>query len=171
MLVKITMLDIYIDGHYSATWNSLISPRFILSLVHLSTTCTYMDLPLGCQLYMPRHRTDDMWHFFIGPHGPQKIPFPGDTWKPIVLPHYHFDRMLGILWACHVAPLWLLTFLTTTLTNHNFFTQTPFETIFALLESSHQGLHNQVIFKIIWEYQFFYHFGSSQITFECSRSS
>ena len=38
-------------------WHSLIDLCVMSSLVHLFATCTYMDLPLGFQSYLPHHRT------------------------------------------------------------------------------------------------------------------
>jgi hypothetical protein len=78
----------------SATWHSLIGPCVMLSLVHLSTTSSSIHLPHEASTssygFHVIH-TDDTWHFFIGPHGPPKIPFSGDTWKLVVLPRHHVD--------------------------------------------------------------------------------
>jgi len=49
--------------------------------------------------------------------------------------------------------LWLLSCLTKTLTDHNFFIRNPFEAIFSPLERYRQNLWNEFILKIIWEIQ------------------
>jgi hypothetical protein len=89
------------------------SPVYLPPHIQSPSTCTSMscmDATSSCM--------DDMWHFFIGPHGPPKMPKMSDTWQPVMLPCHHADISMtssvscmtcmdmprGILWACHVAP-------------------------------------------------------------------
>jgi hypothetical protein len=113
----------------SATWHSLVGPPVAQSPLPMSTfyhiTSSHfhinvwmLTVPSTCHL-MPHHRTDDTWHFFIGPHGCLKMPKMSDTWQPLMLPHHPADinmmsschcmtctnRPRGSLWACHVAPM------------------------------------------------------------------
>jgi hypothetical protein len=162
----------------SATWHSLIGPRVMLSLVHLSATSlfgfaisTSSHLPhvpttssYGCHII----HTNDMWHFFIGPHGCLKMPKMSDTWQPLMLAHHptNINMMsscqLYDLYrhsTCHPSngsmwhPLQLLTCLNKKLTGHNFFIRTSFEMIFALLDDYRWSLRSGVIFNRVWGYK------------------
>jgi hypothetical protein len=109
----------------SATWHSLIGPLVCLCqhpamslpshlppVLSMSTSSHLPPIPATSSVWMPCHRMDDTWHFFIGPHGPLKMPKMSDTWKPLMLPHHPIDinmtssvSCMTCTWTCHVASL------------------------------------------------------------------
>jgi len=86
---------------------------------------------------------DDTWYF---PTGPTRFRF------------FQIWVTRGILWCCHViytdCPVIICIIFSETLKGHNFLIRCLFEAIHVPLEISHWALHNEVIFKIIWEYWF-----------------